>query len=110
MKSEGRLCATMDTRELVPGAAGNRDHPQLAQNSYFATQISTNRPGGSGGFHEVHACEMHVCDVHTLEIHAHEVHAREMHPMRCTPVRCMPMRCTPMRCTFMRYTPMRCSL
>jgi hypothetical protein len=35
---------------------------ELAQNSHFATQISTNRPG------DLHAREMHVYEVHTLEI------------------------------------------
>jgi hypothetical protein len=67
-----------------PPAARNRDHPtphtpQLAQklvfcNSDLDESTAVCKVGGSGGFHEVHACEMHVYEVHTHEMHAYEIH------------------------------------
>ena len=52
--------------------------------SYFATQISTNRPrfvrwGIIKYVYEVHAHETHARDMHDYEMHDHEVHALEMH-------------------------------
>src|SRR3989440_10815544 len=77
--------ANSDGREFAVGALAVRwatvtsgFRRVIDENSYFVTQISTNRP----------------------------LFVRYT-PMRCTPVRCTPMRCTPLTCTLMRGTPVR---